>query len=87
MKYDNDIIEKYKQELTNIQKRNARQRKALERSEKVKKLLQERIDKAIEYIEQNIVKDDNGCGVWWYALPDYTPLDELLSILKGENND
>lgn len=47
--------------------------------------LQKRIGKAIEYIEDNLGKDDNGCGAWWYAFQDYQEAyDELLSILRGE---
>lgn len=53
-----------------------------------KKDLQQRIDKAIEYIEDNLGKDDNGCGAWWYAFQDYQEAkDELLSILRGEDNE
>lgn len=47
--------------------------------------LQQIIDKAIEYIEYNVGKDNNGCGVWWYAFQDYQEAkDELLDILRGE---
>lgn len=46
------------------------------------------IEKAIEYIEDNIGKDDNGCGVWWYAFQDYQEAkDELLDILRGEEDE
>lgn len=44
----------------------------------------ERVNKAIEYIKENLCEEENGCGVWWYQLSDYTTPDELLNILKGE---
>lgn len=37
------------------------------------------IDRAIEYINQNVYEDDNGCGERWWEITDK---DELLDILK-----
>lgn len=43
-----------------------------------------RNEKAIEYIKNNVEKDDNGCGVWWYGFGYYQEAkDELLNILQG----
>lgn len=51
--------------------------------EKVKKQ-KEVIDKAIEYINQNVYEDDNGCGEHWWEITDK---DELLHILKEVSNE
>lgn len=48
-----------------------------------KKELQDRIDKAIEYIENEF--DEVGCCVSGSDLP-YSYIDELLDILKGKDN-
>lgn len=40
-----------------------------------------RCDKAIEYINENVYENDNGCGGYWWEINDK---DEILKILKGE---
>ena len=37
------------------------------------------IDKAIEYIKENVYEENNGCGYYWWEI---TNKDELLDILK-----
>lgn len=44
-----------------------------------------KINKAIEYINKNMYKEENCCGLWWYQLGDYETPDELLEILKGSD--
>lgn len=43
------------------------------------KQLKEVIDKAKEFINQNVYEDDNGCGEHWWGI---TNKDELLKILS-----
>lgn len=42
------------------------------------------IDKAIEYIKENVYEENNGCGYYWWEI---TNKDELLEILKGDSNE
>lgn len=42
------------------------------------------IDKAINYIEENVYKEENGCGDYWWEIADKK---ELLDILRGEINE
>lgn len=39
-------------------------------------------DDTIEYIKENMCKEESGCGLWWYQLGDYETPDELLSLLE-----
>ena len=41
-----------------------------------------------EYIEENLFKDDNDCGCWWYGFDYYKEAKkELLEILDKENKE
>ena len=43
------------------------------------------IDEARQYIKNNIVNDDNGCGDYWRAIYDDN-IDKLLEILESGKN-
>ena len=45
------------------------------------KQLKEVIDKAIEYINENVYEDDNGCGDYWWEIANKG---ELLKILENK---
>lgn len=45
------------------------------------KQLKEVIDKAIEYINENVYEDDNGCGDYWWEIDNKG---ELLKILENK---
>ena len=51
---------------------------------KEKEELQQRIQEAIEYIKENLSKDDNGCGVWWYSFEYYTEAKKELLEMLGD---
>lgn len=39
------------------------------------------IDKAIEYVEKNVYKEDNGCGDYWWEIESK---EKILSILEDK---
>lgn len=49
--------------------------------EQLVKKQKEVIDKAIEYINENVYEDDNGCGDYWWEIADKG---ELLKILENK---
>lgn len=63
-----DLQEKY----NNLLKEKIELKKKTEKQKEV-------INRAIEYINENVFLDDNGCGDYWWEIADR---DKLLDILK-----
>lgn len=63
-----DLQEKY----NNLLKEKIELKKKIEKQKEV-------INRAIEYINENVFLDDNGCGDYWWEIADR---DKLLDILK-----
>lgn len=63
-----DLQEKY----NNLLKEKIELKKTIEKQKEV-------INRAIEYINENVFLDDNGCGDYWWEIADR---DKLLDILK-----
>lgn len=53
----------------------------IEELEQQVKKQKEVIDKAIEYINENVYEDDNGCGDYWWEIANKG---ELLKILENK---
>ena len=84
-----DLYPKYERKIDNLKRRilgYEKMKRDLQRHIQIlknkNKKQKEVIDKAIEYINENVYEDDNGCGYHWWEITDK---DELLDILKRWN--